>query len=251
MAKDRTTEQSHYFTILGSAEEIEKIVPTLNSEFGGCLLLPKAQHTVFSKLMKEGVALHVMDAGKKKEGKECSRAGACKEATDIEMPKKPDFTNLDLKNHLDWRLDTIGHEFVSLKKENTGLKKDLAQYLTNIAKRVEPEYFQWIFTIMGAGSVNGAATLLGIPNSSFAAKLRQYASRGGVYATLFAMIKVRKTSGIKSVESFSEEFAAHQPERFSDPCHISDLLNGLENLNADNWPGVRDELVELVREEFL
>jgi hypothetical protein len=65
------------------------------------------------------------------------------------------------------------------------------------------------------------------------------------------MTKVRRASGAESVESFSEEFAEHQPEHFGDPDHISDLLSGLENLNADNWPAIRDELVELVREELL
>ncbi len=59
---------------------------------------------------------------------------------------------------------------------------------------------------MGAGSVSGAAKLLGIPNSTFIKKLKRYAAKGGVYATLFAMIKARRGASAKSVESFSEEF---------------------------------------------
>ncbi len=198
---------------------------------------------VFAALMKEGVAFRVLD--------DFLSPSSCSETGDSEADNKPDLTNLELKTHLDYRLDTIGHEFSSLNEENTDLKQDLAQSLSNIAERVEPEYFQWIFTIMGAGSVSGAAKLLGIPNSTFIKKLKRYAAKGGVYATLFAMIKARRGASAKSVESFSEEFAEHQPELFSDSNHIGDLLNGLENLNGDNWPGVRDELIELVREEFV
>jgi len=234
----------YFFSILTSAEEVREIASILKSDSGGCLLLPTASDNMFVALMKEGVVFRVLDDFP-------SQPGCFLENRSTEVPRKPDLTNLELKSHLDQRFDTIGHEFGSLKEENTALKKDLAQSLSGIAARVEPKYFQWVFTIMGAGSIRGAAKLLGIPHSSLNAKLKQYAAKGGVYTTLFEMIKARRGSGIKSVEQFTEEFAEHQPEDFSDPNHISDLLNGLENLNADNWPGVRDELIELVKEELL
>jgi len=160
---------------------------------------------------------------------------------------RADISNTELKTHLDRRLDGVGRDFANLRLENQTLKKDLGQLLANIAQRVDPEFFRAVFTVLGAGSVAGAAKALGVANSTFDGQLRAFAKRGGLYQVLYDMVGIRRKLGVKSVERFNDLFAGHQPQDLGDAKFLTDLLDGLEALNETNWEAVRDELIELVR----
>jgi len=163
-----------------------------------------------------------------------------------------DITNRELKRHFDRRFDTLGHEYSDMQRENDVLKQDLAQALANLARQVEPEFFQWIFVILGTGSVNAAAHLLKIPSSTFDKHLKAYVARGGLYETLYEMVGVRKKGGGRiQIEQFNETFGKHQGvQAVAEPDVLRDLLDGLEAQNGANWKAVRDELIGIVKEEF-
>lgn len=157
-----------------------------------------------------------------------------------------------LKAHLDARLDTLGKDFAETKAENERLKADLSKVLSGVARKVEPEFFQWIFVVLGTGSVSAASRKLGVSNSSLDAKLKAYAARGPVYKMLHDMVTIRRKLGRKSVEHFNELFAEHQPaEACREESLLRDLLDGLESLDASNWELARNELIDLVKEAFL
>jgi hypothetical protein len=154
--------------------------------------------------------------------------------------------------HLDPRFDTLGRKFVDMQRENDALKQDLAQVLANLARRVEPEFFQWIFVILGCGSVSEAARRLDIPGSTFADRLNKYVAQGGVYKTLYSMVGVRNAGvGRGRIERFNEMFGKHQGvQAVAEPDVLRELLDGLEGLNGANWKGVREELIGLVKSEI-
>lgn len=163
-----------------------------------------------------------------------------------------DITVLELKTHLDHRFDTLGREFSDLQKENEALKQDLARVLSNLARKVDPVFFQWIFVILGTGSVNAAARALDVPGATFADRLQRYVARGGVYKTLFAMVGARrKGAGQRRIERFNELFEGHQGEpAVGGPGVWRELLDGLEALNGANWKAMREELIGIVRTEY-
>lgn len=163
-----------------------------------------------------------------------------------------DISNLELKKHFDGRFDTLGRNYADLQSENQALKQDLAQVLSNISRQVEPKFFQWIFVILGAGSVNAAAKILKIPGSTFADQLKEYVAKGGLYRVLYSMLGVRKKgAGRKRIERFNELFKEHQGEKtVAEPNVLRELLDGLEALNGANWKGMREELITIVKAEL-
>lgn len=163
---------------------------------------------------------------------------------------QPDMTHAELREHLDRRLDNVGRDFSDLQRENESLKQDLAQVLASIARQVTPEFFQWVFVILGTGSVNAAAQRLGIPGSTFAERVKEYVKRGGVYKTLYSMLGVRrKGAGRRQIERFNELFGEHQGQQsIAEPGILRELLDGIEDLNEENWRSMREELIEIARE---
>jgi hypothetical protein len=162
-----------------------------------------------------------------------------------------DLSVRDLKGHLDGRLDTLGERVVALNQENETLKQNLARVLTEFARRVDPEFLGWVFVILAAGSVRGAAKALKMAKSTLDDRLKQYADRGGVYRLLFSALDIRrKGMGQGEVETFNELFLRHQPQsRAPGPDVWRELLDGLEALNAENWREVRTELLDLLTTE--
>ncbi len=213
----------------------------------GCVLFAERQAGAEKVLMARGIALVALAECLTLEGG--GLTGGCGELC---RTIRPDITNVELKNHLDRRLDTVGTRVSELELENTKLKQDLSQVLANLARQVEPEFFQWIFVILAAGSVNAAAQILGVPGSTFAGKLKEYMGRGGLYATLYSLVGIRnKGAGRKRIVRFNELFAEHQGKQgVAEPDVLRELLDGLEELNGANWKAMRKELIGIVKSEF-
>lgn len=213
----------------------------------GCILFPERHLAVEHVLNGRGVTGVVLaECVTWNDGKWVGGCGqVCKGAA-------VDISHAELRDHFDRRFDRVGREFSDLERENKQLKQDLAQVLANVARQVEPEFFQWIFVILGTGSVNAAARVLKVPGSTFAGRLKEYADRGGLYETLFSMVAVRRKGvGQRRIERFNELFKEHQGVTMAaTPDVLMELLDGLEGLNEDNWEGMREELIALVRGEL-
>ena len=213
----------------------------------GCFLFPERHLAADHVLKGRGVtSVALAECLTWRDGKWIGGCGqACKGAT-------VDISNAELRDHLDRRLDTVGREFADLEQENKQLKQELAQVLAHLAQQVDPEFFQWIFLILGAGSVSAAARMLKLPGSSFAERVNAYAARGGLYKTLYSMVAARRKGvGQIKIERFNELFKAHQGvKEAATPDLLLELLDGLESLNATNWKDLRKELIALVRSEL-
>jgi hypothetical protein len=73
-----------------------------------------------------------------------------------------------------------------------------------------------------------------------------------VHQTLYSLTAIRRKGvGQKRMEAFNDLFGEHQGERDGTSAEIwKDLLGGLEVMNAGNWQKVRDELLDLVKEQI-
>ncbi len=156
----------------------------------------------------------------------------------------------EIKAHFDSRIDQVGRDFAVLSRENAELKRGLASVLSDLARKVDPEYFQWIFVILGTGSNRAAARLLGLSNSSFDKRLKRYVARGGLYGVLYSMVQVRFNQvGRKRMERFNELYLNHQgAQAVAEEDAVTELLNGLEDMHEGNWQGMRDELIGIARD---
>lgn len=149
--------------------------------------------------------------------------------------------------------DKVGVNLATLTQENEDLKRNLAQQVGSIGREVAPEYFQWILNILATGSQRAAAQTLGLKRSTFSDRLKRYAQRGGVYAFLFGLVKVRsRVLGTRKLEHYNEEYIAHQKpvSGYDEESLLQDLLDALESQNQKNWPKVRQELIDLLKEHI-
>jgi len=142
-----------------------------------------------------------------------------------------------------------------LMEENEKLKLSLQGQFIAVARQVEPEYFHWILTVIVAGSVSRAAEMLGVPNSTFDQRLRKYRARGGAYQAIFDLVAVRrKILGTRSLEHFNDEYLRHQADGRSgaqvDEDLLTEVLEALQAQDRDNWPAIRDEVIDLLKEHL-
>lgn len=147
-------------------------------------------------------------------------------------------------------LSRIGREFGRLEAENADLKKRLADQILAVGNQVAPEFLKCIMTIVATGSVHKAAQVLGIPNSTLADRLNRYREKGGLYRLLYDLLAVRrKAFGTRRLEHFNEEYLCHQRTnpRGSEADLIRDVINALEEQDAENWPAIRDELLNILK----
>lgn len=145
----------------------------------------------------------------------------------------------------------LGKDLDGLKEENARLKEELVHQLERIASEVEPEYFHWILTIMGCGSVMAASKVLKMPNSSLSRQLKLYLKRGGLYRTLYGLLEIRRRGyGRKKLEQFNEAYLRHQaqPSPEADTLLLKEIFEALQAQNSHNWELLRDEVLELLKE---
>lgn len=136
----------------------------------------------------------------------------------------------------------------ALRSENEALKGDVVAMLAALGARVDVEYFRYILAVLAKGSVLGAAGMLGIANSTLAARLKGFAGRGKEYRRLYELIVVKPRMGVRSFVQFNEEFLKHQPEELQDEGVLQAMLEGLEGLHAGNLESVRTELLGILKE---
>ena len=142
--------------------------------------------------------------------------------------------------------------------------------LFKFALRVDVEDFQAFATVMALGNRKAAAEFLDVPLRTFYHRVDGWQARGKDYQRMFRLVEWRKATGRKiqvrledSILS-SEAEGAENPETIASvlgkmrgdasdsyPEIIRQVLQALREQNANNWEGVREELVEILGEEVL
>jgi len=222
----------------------QEVIARVGAE--GCAVVTSLSETVDRMLMAAGVSGVSLNERitPTPGGFEGGCGIACRHLAPRDLPVH------ELKDHLDTRLDTLAERVVALNQENETLKQNLARVLTEFARRVDPEFLAWVFVILAAGSVRGAAEALKIPRTTLERRLREYADRGGVYSLLHSTLEIRRKGlGQQPIERFNDLFLDHQQSADAvGPDLWNEVMEGLENLSPDNWRQVRDELMEVLRQ---
>ena len=77
--------------------------------------------------------------------------------------------------------------------------------------------------------------------------LRQWKERGGAYSVMLDLVRWRKKVGRKETLPLNEAILHEKAETTDYPGLLSDVLDGLLSMTADNWQELCEELAELVR----
>ena len=167
-------------------------------------------------------------------------------------------------------LQVIAKGAADLRRENQELKEMQGAGLFQFALRVDVADFQAFAAVMALGNRKAAAEFLDVPMRTFYDRVEAWRMRGKDYQRMFRMVEWRKATGRKihvrledslmsSDGSNSENpetlasVLAKMKEQGSDNRGYADILRqvwqALQEQNTGNWDGVRNELVEILREE--
>ena len=159
-----------------------------------------------------------------------------------------------------------------LRRENDELRRLNKDGYFNFAIRVKGEDFLAFAVIMALGNRKAAADHLKIPHRTFYNRVNQWAGRGKDYQIMCRYMDWRKRSArhLKvdlnpSLQTGDADGQSENPDTIADvlteikaantgksyPAMLSEILQALEHQNSGNWPNVRDELVEMIKEDVL
>jgi len=122
---------------------------------------------------------------------------------------------------------------------------------------------------MELGNRKVAAAFLQVPMRRFYDRVERWTERGPEYQRMFRLIGWRKRTGRRIKVRLEDSVQSGEPNDLAEnpvtigavlesiatadnrdyPAILTQVLETLEAQNAKNWAGVRDELVEMIREE--
>jgi hypothetical protein len=170
---------------------------------------------------------------------------------------------------IDRNIEAVAQNQYELRKENAELRQLNKDGYFNFAVRVNGEDFLAFAVIMALGNRKAAAEHLKIPARTLYHRVDQWAGRGREYKLMLRYLEWRKRSSrhLKvelnpSLQSGESDDQAENPETMADvlteievaknqdyPALLAEVLQALQRQNSGNWTAVRQELVEMIKDE--
>jgi len=170
---------------------------------------------------------------------------------------------------IDRNIEAVAQDKYELRKENEELRQLNKDGYFNFAVRVNGEDFLAFAVIMALGNRKAAAEHLKIPARTFYHRVDQWAGRGKDYQLMLRYLEWRKRSSrhLKvelnpSLQSGEDGDQPENPETMADvlteikaadtksyPALLAEVLEALKRQNGGNWTMVRQELVEMIKDE--
>lgn len=170
---------------------------------------------------------------------------------------------------IDRNIQAVAQDKYDLRKENEELRQLNKDGYFNFAVRVNGEDFLTFAVIMALGNRKAAADHLKIPARTLYHRVDQWAGRGKDYKLMLRYMEWRKRSSrhLKvelnpSLQSGESGDQPENPETMADvlteiraadnrdyPALLAEVLEALQRQNSGNWTMVRQELVEMIKDE--
>ena len=168
-------------------------------------------------------------------------------------------------------LELVAKDKIELRRENEELRRLNKDGYFNFAVRVRGEDFLTFAVIMALGNRKAAADHLKIPHRTLYNRVDHWSARGKEYQLMLRYLEWRKRSSrhLKvelnpSLQSGEAGARPENPETMRDvlteiaaadnrnyPALFAEVLEALERQNAGNWMKVRQELLEMIREDVM
>ena len=166
-------------------------------------------------------------------------------------------------------LEKVAKNEYALRKENEELRQLNKEGYFKFAVRVNGEDFLTFAVIMALGNRKAAADHLKIPARTLYHRVDQWPGRGKDYQLMLRYLEWRKRSSrhLKvelnpSLQSGEDANQPENPETMADvlteikaadhrdyPALLAEVLQALQRQNSGNWTMVRQELVEMIKDE--
>ena len=151
---------------------------------------------------------------------------------------------------IDRNLTVVAEQKRELIEENNDLKAMQAQGMFKFVSSVESADMRLFLAILAHGDQSKAARALGMRDSTFREQTMGWKSRGSSYRMMHSLIEWRKNvGGKKSVAYDDAVLLADGGGSGSHEALLDQVLEGLQAMNARNWPAVCRELMMAIQEE--
>ncbi len=168
-------------------------------------------------------------------------------------------------------MEAVARHQYELRKENEELRQLNKDGYFNFAVRVKGDDFLAFAVIMALGNRKAAADHLKIPHRTLYNRVDQWSARGKEYQLMLRYMEWRKRSSrhLKvelnpSLQSGEAGDLPENPETMREvlteiaaadnrsyPAMFAEVLQALERQNAGNWMKVRQELLEMIKEDVM
>lgn len=172
---------------------------------------------------------------------------------------------------IDRNIEAVAKGYYEVCKENEELRQLNKEGYFKFAIRVKGEDFLAFAVIMALGNRKAAADHLKIPHRTVYNRVEQWGARGKEYQLMLRYMEWRKRSArhLKvelnpSLQSGEAGDRPENPETMADvlteiqaadnkdyPAMFAEVLEALERQNSGNWMKVRQELVEMIKEDVM
>lgn len=169
-------------------------------------------------------------------------------------------------------LQAVAAGNLELLKENEELKQLQSEGYLKFSLRVDGDDFRAFAVIMALGNRKAAAEFLGVPIRSFYDRVDKWSTRGKEYQKMARAVDWRKKVGRKitvplgdTIQSGDAGEAEDNPETIKNaltrlrhnevdsrdfPALLGEILEALQNMNAKNWPALKAELSDIIKDEL-
>ena len=149
--------------------------------------------------------------------------------------------------HIHREIAAVRQDFTELRTAKQQLEKMLADGLFLFTQKVDATSFKVLCAILAEGDAAKAGRRLGFSDALVRYHLRQWAGRGVAYRTMLDLVRWRKQVGRKQTVPLNDAILHATAGATDYPGLLSDVLDGLLSMTADNWPDLCAELADLLR----
>jgi hypothetical protein len=141
----------------------------------------------------------------------------------------------------------VRSDFVELRTARQRLEKMLADGTFAFTRKVDAASFKILCAILAEGDVAKAGRRLGITDSMMRYTLAQWEHRGPAYAAMLDLVRWRKRIGRKETLPLNDNILHENAETTDYPGLLSDVLDGLLSMTANNWQDLCEDLAARLR----
>jgi hypothetical protein len=138
-------------------------------------------------------------------------------------------------------------EFRDLRRVKERLEQMQGEKLFAFTDQIDPESFRILCGILAHGDVAKASRALNLKDATLRSRMADWEQRGPAYRVLVDLVRWRKAMGRKGTVALNQAIT----HGTAAPCDfaglLTDVLDEVLGMNAENWPEKADALAELLR----
>ena len=142
---------------------------------------------------------------------------------------------------------TVRTDFNQLRDAKRRLEAMMADGLFKFVQKIDLDSMRAVCAILAQGDVAKAGRVLNLADSTLRDLVRAWRGKGKEYKPLLDLVRWRKKMGRTDMVRFDESILQKDLVSADYPALISDVLDGILSVDAENWRERCEELAELLR----